>query len=196
MLVATRHETILSRLHSNSVNKIAFVTAFATRSLASVSEWGKVLRATSPSTTSFPLRSHVSPTTFTLIRTSLSSHPRSLLHRMHGAGTRNAVFDGTFFTLSRHFEVNKGWSKGACYAISASIAVVIDYAIDVVVKRAMSVPPGGRVQGVFKEVRNAVRRDGLQVYRGVGAKSMEFAVSYAATGLVASVLLMLRPNMI
>ena len=157
-------------------------SGYLTGALSSIHEWCKVLRAT-PSLSQNP--SNLPHTPFTLIKTTLSCHPLSLVHRMNAAGTRNSIFDGTFFTLTHSLTQNSSMGVGPSYALSASLAVVVDYAFDVATKRTMSRPPGVPVENVLKEVKKAWRKNGFKVYRGVAPKTVEFAVSYMATGLVA-----------
>ena len=64
-----------------------------------------------------------------------------------------------------------------------------DYAFDVVAKRLLVVPPekdaSGQL-GILRETYKVISEEGLGVFRGLGAKTCEFAVSYAVTGACAA----------
>ena len=124
------------------------------------------------------------------------SHGRQLLKRAHGAGTRNAIFDSTFFGLQHMLSERHGVSPGASYALAAGTAVAVDYSVDMSLKRMMVVPPDERVGGLIRTLSGFVA-DGrargrsllatvLLVHRGLSAKVVEFSVNYGVMG-VASV---------
>lgn len=111
----------------------------------------------------------------------------SVGRRVHAAGVRNAVFDSTFFGVKRIVE---DWGAGAGFAYGAAAlsAVVVDYAVDVAVKRTYALGPERPIPsiGVWRHVASIVMKDGVAVYRGLGVKSAEFGVSYVITGLMAA----------
>ncbi|GMI20614.1 hypothetical protein TrRE_jg5373 [Triparma retinervis] len=163
------------------------LSGYSTGALASLSEWSKVQSAVLPLSPS-PLSPPPRPSTaLSLLSRSLKSGRLPMLcSRVHAAGTRNAIFDCTFFTISSRLNAEHRASQAGAYAKAAVAAVVVDYLFDAACKRMMSVGPGGEVGGVWGEVWGLVGREGIRgAYRGVGVKAAEFAVSYGATGMVA-----------
>ena len=107
-----------------------------------------------------------------------SGQIRSVWRRVHGAGVRNAIFDGTFFGASHVLGTTQTGSMlgpGPCYAAAATAAVVTDYAVDAAVKRSMAVEPTKAVGGVLSTAARAVATEGRKVFIGLSAKSLEFA---------------------
>eukprot|EP00581_Thalassiosira_minuscula_P006408 CAMPEP_0183735612 /NCGR_PEP_ID=MMETSP0737-20130205/47191_1 /TAXON_ID=385413 /ORGANISM="Thalassiosira miniscula, Strain CCMP1093" /LENGTH=315 /DNA_ID=CAMNT_0025969417 /DNA_START=66 /DNA_END=1010 /DNA_ORIENTATION=- len=125
--------------------------------------------------------------------------------RMHAAGVRNAIFDSTFFGVKRILEnwnnVSKSStcsegggktkstlvSSGFAYGVAAVTAVTVDYAVDVSVKRTYATGPESAIPsvGVLHHTLHMASREGLKIFRGLGAKSVEFGISYTITGLMA-----------
>lgn len=106
---------------------------------------------------------------------------------MHGAGTRNGIFDSVFFGTQHYFEHkhSKNISAGYSYGLAAMVAVILDYVVDAAVKRNMSIHPKIRVNDVFYESWSIVKERGFfGAYRGLSVKSMEFAISYFITGTI------------
>lgn len=114
--------------------------------------------------------------------------------RMHAAGTRNAIFDSTFFGTKRVLEDR--WnnnirgttaSAGFAYGAAAIVAVTVDYAVDVSAKRTYSVGPERPIptMGVVRHTLHIVSNEGMKIFRGLGMKSVEFGISYMITGLMA-----------
>jgi hypothetical protein len=62
--------------------------------------------------------------------------------------------------------------------------VVVDYCVDVAVKRGMAAGPARGVPVVGRAVVGLLRSEGLGVFKGLSAKTMEFATSYFVTGVV------------
>lgn len=162
----------------------SFASGYVTGFLASLSEWAKVQRGMMPSTTPQP------PTTvrvWTLVRTA-SQEPqlwRSLGRRMRGAAWRNAIFDGTFFGVEHALrERHQPWSVRM--AVAAAVALCLDYPLDVAVKRSFAIPAAESVpHGPLRATFLAVCREGIQIYRGLTVKVLEFGVSYSVTGAMA-----------
>jgi hypothetical protein len=114
-------------------------SGYVTGSLAALAEWRKVLGATA----SAGAQQKAHGPRVLLQQASNAGQLRSVGRRLHGAGVRNAIFDGVFFGTSSTLRQWPGFSDSpaVCYASAASAAVVLDYAVDVSVKRNMAVGP-------------------------------------------------------
>lgn len=117
---------------------------------------------------------------------------RSRLARLHGAGTRNAVFDATFFA-TENMAQKSGLPPAMSYAMGAALAVVLDFPLDAAVKRSMAaglddVTAGGMSDGAWRATARLLVERRLTVFNGLCAKVAEFAISYAVTGQCAAVL--------
>eukprot|EP00520_Triparma_pacifica_P013692 CAMPEP_0118645124 /NCGR_PEP_ID=MMETSP0785-20121206/7326_1 /TAXON_ID=91992 /ORGANISM="Bolidomonas pacifica, Strain CCMP 1866" /LENGTH=179 /DNA_ID=CAMNT_0006536971 /DNA_START=553 /DNA_END=1088 /DNA_ORIENTATION=- len=147
-----------------------YVTGFA----AGLNEWGKVLQAVSKNG---KWKESKYTTATSLVASSRSSKTLpSLFLRLHSSGTRNAIFDSTFFTSCHHL-ASSTFSQPSTYALSAVTAVVVDYAFDVSCKRSFSRPPALPVSGVLKSTLGLIRKAGVKgTYRGAGVKAVEFGV--------------------
>jgi len=82
-----------------------------------------------------------------------TSNLRSLLRRLHAAGTRNAIFDSCFFGTQHLLSTHGNFSAPESFAFAAATAVAVDYAVDVSVKRMMLVPPNRPVGSLLETVR-------------------------------------------
>ena len=161
-------------------------SGYLTGSLAAMAEWQKVLGATAkqqPGPSAGSGSAHGS-----LFRQAAAAGQlRSVWRRLHGAGTRNAIFDGTFFGTSHVLGLQPGLadSPGFCYAAAASAAVVVDYCVDVAVKRSMVLGPATPVpDAVWRAAWELVRTKGRSCFVGLSAKTLEFATSYFVTGVI------------
>jgi hypothetical protein len=167
-------------------------SGYTTGSMAAVFEWRKVLGATSIGAGAAAAAGSGGGgggSVGLISEARQAGQLRSVLRRLHGAGVRNAIFDGTFFGMSHilrqqlylpELSDRLGW----CYALAASAAVVVDYAVDVAVKRNMSAGPRLGVSSVGRATFALVARKGVAaVYVGLSAKTLEFATSYFVTGL-------------
>jgi len=78
-------------------------------------------------------------------------------------------------------------STGFAYGIAAIAAVTVDYAVDVSVKRTYATGPEGAIPslGVLRHTFHIISREGKNIFRGLGVKSVEFGISYMITGLMA-----------
>lgn len=189
-LVSTASVQVFESSFGLSPTSAAFVgsaaSGYVTGSFASPWEWQKVLvsqRVDSPS---------AGRGLGGLLREAARAHGYvgglvSVGRRVHAAGVRNAVFDSTFFGVKRIIE-DGGAGTGFAYGAAALSAVVVDYALDVAVKRTYALGPERPIPsiGVWRHVASIVAKDGLAVYRGLGVKSVEFGVSYVITGLMAA----------
>jgi len=161
------------------------LSGYVTGSFAAVFEWRKVVTATSPASATTKFGS-----TYAFVKSAPSA--MSVMRRMHFAGTRNAIFDSCFF-FSLKLLIEKTDLRGATtYGIAAATAVVLDYAVDVAVKRCMREKPWeidprvkAKIGGVARATIGICLNEGLGVFRGLGAKVAEFSVSYVVTGLCA-----------
>lgn len=72
------------------------------------------------------------------------------------------------------------------YGVAAVCAVIVDYAFDVSVKRTYAIPPESKLPslGLFSHVVHITRKEGKGIFRGLPIKAVEFAMSYAITGLL------------
>ena len=159
----------------------SLASGYVTGWVASLSEWAKVQRGMMMIPMSPPL------TVWTLVRTA-SQEPllwRSLGRRMRGAAWRNAIFDGTFFGVE-HALREHSHDPPVRWAVAAVVALCLDYPVDVAVKRSMAIPASEPVpHGPLRATWHGVWRDGLQIYRGLTVKVLEFGVSYSVTGAMA-----------
>ena len=120
--------------------------------------------------------------------------------RMHAAGVRNAIFDSTFFGTKHILEdynvagrscINNRHlflvSSGFAYGVAAIAAVMVDYAVDVAVKRTYALGPERPIpsSGVMRHTFHILARKGRKTFRGLGVKSVEFGISYMITGWMA-----------
>ena len=64
--------------------------------------------------------------------------------------------------------------------------MTVDYAFDVSVKRTYALPPESKLPslGVLRHVIHITTKEGWRIFRGLPIKAVEFAVSYAITGLL------------
>jgi hypothetical protein len=182
------------------------VSGYLTGCLASPWEWQKVLvsqRVASPAAG----KGLVGLIHQVTVHHGLASGWACFWRRVHAAGTRNAIFDSTFFGTKRIIEE---WSKsyhekkqhyssdnaflctlaglgsGFAYGIAAICAVTVDYAFDVSAKRTYAIPPESKIPslGVTRHVIHITTKEGLKIFLGLPIKTVEFAVSYAITGLL------------
>jgi len=184
------------------------VSGYATGFLASPWEWQKVLvsqRVASSATG----KGLVGLFHQVNVHHGLAGGLSCLCRRFHAAGIRNAIFDSTFFGTKHIIEE---WAKsshemthnhsgsgrnavlctlaslgsGFAYGIAAICAVTVDYAFDVSVKRTYAVSPERKLPslGVFRHVIHITTKEGLKIFRGLPIKAVEFAISYAITGLL------------
>jgi hypothetical protein len=72
------------------------------------------------------------------------------------------------------------------HGIAAICAVTVDYAFDVSAKRTYAIPPESKIPslGVTRHVIHITTKEGLKIFLGLPIKTVEFAVSYAITGLL------------
>ena len=117
----------------------------------------------------------------------------SLIRRLHAAGTCAAVYDSTFFTTQEYLSTGYQWSAPTSFGAAAVAATMAAFSFDTGVARMMVVAPTKRVQGLFKVVKGIATEgtDGkwstkgiMRLYRGLPARSVEFAISYVVTGVV------------
>ena len=156
-------------------------SGYVTGGLAAMPEYRKVLRS----------QGVISPTT-TLLHIARDAWKAngsrglwSLRRRAHAAATRNAIFDSTFFGCKHVLQDQQGWDAPLAYGASAFTAVVLDYSVDVAVKRMMVQPPHVLLtSGVLATTLALVRKERSKVFCGLGYKSAEFSVSYVVTGAV------------
>ena len=155
--------------HTQSYFFGALLSGYATGSAAGVFEYGKVLRSqnvTIPSSNNHQTASRQS-TGWLFLRNILSSRQglHGLLRRCHGAGVRNAIFDSCFFGTQHLLSEHTGFGTGFTYAIAAAVAMVVDYPVDVTVKRMMMIPPCGRLPTLSSSLRNVyvTRRSSLAI---------------------------------
>ncbi len=104
------------------------------------------------------------------------------VHRLHGAGLRNAVFDSTFFASEHAARTQLGVPSALSFGGAAALAVVVDFPLDAAVKRSMAAAPGEIVQPPLAATMSLLRERRANVFLGLTAKAMEFATSYAVTG--------------
>ena len=107
---------------------------------------------------------------------------RGGFRRLHGAGLRNAVFDCTFFS-TEHAGRQRGLPPWLSYACAAAGAVVLDFPLDVIVKRSMAVRPGDHVPSPLRAAAELLLTRRGAAFIGLPAKVIEFSISYAVTGL-------------
>jgi hypothetical protein len=211
-LVSTLSVQFFESNYCFSPTSAAFVgsafSGYVTGSFASPWEWQKVLVSQRIDTPA------VGRGVGGLLKEAVKAHRfidglASVGRRVHAAGVRNAVFDSTFFGVKRiiedwadtyhqqrHHHHNGGTlicavasaGTGFAYGVAALSAVVVDYAVDVAVKRMYALGPERPMPslGVLRYVVSIVAKDGLAVYRGLGVKSAEFGVSYVIPGLMAA----------
>ena len=129
----------------------------------------------------------------TLVRSAMhAGEGVSLVRRLHAAGTCAAVYDSTFFTTQEHLSTGYQWSAPTSFGAAAVAATVAAFSFDTGVARMMVVAPTKRVQGLFQVVKGIATEGsgkwGVQgltrLYRGLPARSVEFAISYVVTGVV------------
>tara|TARA_B100000780_G_C20809434_1_gene321559 strand:- start:75 stop:398 length:324 start_codon:yes stop_codon:yes gene_type:complete len=95
---------------------------------------------------------------------------------------RNAVFDCTFFS-TEHAGRQRGLPPWLSYACAAAGAVVLDFPLDVIVKRSMAVRPGDHVPSPLRAAAELLLTRRGAAFIGLPAKVIEFSISYAVTGL-------------
>eukprot|EP00946_MAST-07B_sp_MAST-7B-sp1_P002071 g2071.t1 len=116
----------------------------------------------------------------------------SLVRRLHAAGACASVYDSTFFGTQDALARSQ-WSAPASFGAAAVCATVAAFAFDTGVARMMVVAPSEGVRGLLSVVRG-IATEGSQgkwslagvkrLYRGLPARSIEFAISYVVTGAV------------
>jgi len=160
----------------------SFCSGFMTGNLAALPEYHKVLRSQN-------LAGQGADSISGLVRTALANKRGvSLLRRMRFAGTRNGIFDSCFFG-TQHL-LSGSMSSGQSYACAAVSAVVLDYSVDVAVKRSMALPPHLGVNSLRSCLHRlfsghrSLSHGLLAVYAGLTPKCLEFSVSYFVTGTV------------
>lgn len=171
------------------------VSGYLTGSLASPWEWQKVLISQNVES---PARQRgLSGLLSEAIRAhGIAGGAVAVGRRFHAAGVRNAVFDSTFFgckhiiedQLGRKYPGHPYLDSGVAYGAAALIATIVDYAVDVSVKRLYASGPEQRVpqMGVLRSTVSTVAKQGTTVFRGLGFKCVEFGISYVITGLMAA----------
>ena len=116
----------------------------------------------------------------------------SLARRLHAAGACASVYDSTFFGTQDAL-AKRQWSAPASFGAAAVCATIAAFAFDTGVARMMVVAPGEGVRGLLSVVRGIATEgnDGKwsvagikRLYRGLPARSIEFAISYVVTGMV------------
>jgi hypothetical protein len=181
-------------------------SGYLTGSLASIAEYRKVLISQqvvgTGATAGFgsggktwtytAILTHVRGNTTASTTTTTTPTGSTLQHlrrRMNAAGTRNGIFDSAFFGTQNLLQHHYSYSPTASYTLAAATAVVVDYSVDMTVKRMMVVPPSEPVLRLLPTMFGLVnaRRDGffksvVMVHRGLSAKVCEFAVSYGVVG--------------
>ena len=85
------------------------------------------------------------------------------------------------------------WSAPSSFGAAAVAATIAAFSFDTGVARMMVVAPTKRVEGLFKVVKGIAQEgnsgkwtfQGIKrLYRGLPARSVEFAISYVVTGAV------------
>jgi len=112
---------------------------------------------------------------------------RGAVHRLHGAGLRNAVFDSTFFVTEHAARTQLGAPSALSFGGAAALAVAIDFPLDAAVKGSMAAGPEKLVQPPLAATMALLRERRANVFLGLTAKACEFAVSYAVTGQCSAV---------
>ena len=115
----------------------------------------------------------------------------SLVKRLNAAGMCAAVYDSTFFGVQDYLSVSENWSAPTSFGAAAVAATCAAFSLDTGVARMMIVAPMKQVQGLLAVVKGIATEDGgwsarglLRLYRGLPARSVEFAISYVVTGAV------------
>lgn len=155
------------------------ISGYVTGSIASISEYSKVLKSTGQTNHNISSRAIKTHGKFKGIQ--------YLLKRSHFCGTRNACFDSIFFS-TKYYLTSQGYSNAVSYAFAAGFAVIGDYSFDVVTKRILALPPETGIDylnGIIWETLLTFQKEGRGIFKGLGMKSGEFAVSYAITGMCA-----------
>ena len=127
-----------------------------------------------------------------LVRSAMNSgNGSSLIRRLHAAGTCAAVYDSTFFGVQDYLSVSKNWGAPTSFGAAAVAATMMAFSFDTGVARMMVIAPTLKVQGLMKIVKGIATEGGgwslkglLRLYRGLPARSVEFAISYVVTGAV------------
>lgn len=189
------------------------VSGYITGFLASPFEWQKVMvsqRVASPAAG----KGFAELIQQAKLKHGLTGGLACLWRRFHAAGIRNAIFDSAFFGTKhmiegwidsvremKHHDDQRREGIGTCndalytlaslgssfaYGVAAICAVSVDYAFDVSVKRSYAIPPESKLPslGVFCHVIRITRKGGRRIFLGLPVKAVEFAVSYAITGLL------------
>jgi hypothetical protein len=101
---------------------------------------------------------------------------------------RNGIFDSVFFGMQHYFAESYECSAAASYGGAAATAVVVDYSVDMALKRMMKQPPHVAVDGILATLRGVVK--GLSpvqavalIHRGLSPKVVEFSVNYSVIGV-------------
>ena len=95
-----------------------------------------------------------------------------------------------FFSTEHAARHRGGLPATASYALAAVLAMTIDFPLDVAVKKTMAAPasePAPR-GGAVRLALRLLREKRLAVFAGIGYKACEFAVSYACTGWVSTLI--------
>ena len=146
-------------------------SGYVTGLCAAPAEWAKVQRGVAGTSAASLLRA------------------RGGFTRLHGAGLRNSIFDSTFFSVEHAGRTRGGLPPWLSYACAAVAAVVLDYPVDVAVKRSMAAPPEESVAGPLLATARLLRTHRWGVFTGLSSKAAEFSVSYAVTGLCSTYIL-------
>jgi hypothetical protein len=128
-----------------------------------------------------------------LVRTAFrAGEGGSLARRLHAAGACASVYDSTFFGTQDALARSQ-WSAPASFGAAAVCATIAAFAFDTGVARMMVVAPGEGVRGLLSVV-SGIATEGnngkwslagaKRLYRGLPARSVEFAISYVVTGAV------------
>lgn len=173
--------TPLARFDENVLVAFASsVSGFTTGFLAALAELRKVQRIV--------LFANQQPSS-TMLRDASGQHQPHSLRVMSWAGTRNAVYDATFFTCVQCLTRDHGFSSSTSFGLASTAAVILDYPIDRACKQLMAGSLSySNSRSLWRTVLHPFHqgfRLGLQrTFAGIGAKCIEFGVSYSITGLV------------
>jgi hypothetical protein len=161
----------------------SFASGYVTGVLASPAEWAKVQTGARPKQ---KYRTGAVHLVFSSIK---QGQARSVFRIMRGAGLRNAVFDSTFFSVEHWLRSELGLPHAASFSLAAGVALLVDYPIDVAVKRNMAAS-GPVLRGSIAATVHLLQLGRVRlIYKGVGCKCMEFATSYFVTGAFAPLVL-------
>eukprot|EP00931_Biecheleriopsis_adriatica_P124294 TRINITY_DN99422_c0_g1_i1.p1 TRINITY_DN99422_c0_g1~~TRINITY_DN99422_c0_g1_i1.p1 ORF type:complete len:266 (+),score=48.42 TRINITY_DN99422_c0_g1_i1:48-845(+) len=105
-----------------------------------------------------------------------------LFRRFHAAATCSAVFDATFF-VTRDLMSKYAIAPPLAYGCAAILAVAVAYPSDTATARMLVKPPSEPIM----KFRHYLSLDS-RAFRGFSARGGEFFISFAVTGMVASLL--------